>query len=411
MTAVRRALALLAVPLSVALSAGAAPAAAAPVAGPVAALPAAGEQCQEGHTRYVTDTPPALVRLAARRAWTLATGSGVTVAVVDTGVAENAHFPAGVVLEGHSVVGGSARTDARLHGTAVAGIVAARGIGPRSGVEGLAPGARILPVKVVPDERAPEEGGDTDAASLAAGIVWAADHGAQVVNVSLSTGTDDPGLRAAVRHARSAGALVVASAGNSTDSAPVTGPRYPAAYPGVLGVAATTADDTAAAGSVRGGDVDVAAPGVQVLTTYGSWGDCYLDAEAGSTSYAAGYVSAAAALVAERFPHESPDLWAHRLEVTAARLRRDARDDAVGWGVVQPVEALTAVLDADLAGPPLPGAAPASPRSVPTSRLPVSVVVDPRAADRRQVLWVGVASTSALLGLALVRLARRRRTA
>ncbi len=100
--------------------------------------------------------PAALVRLAARRAWPLATGAGVTVAVVDTGVApSNAHFPDGVVLPGRSFVGGSARTDARLHGTAVAGIVAARPLGARSGVKGLAPGARILPVKVVPDEQRP----------------------------------------------------------------------------------------------------------------------------------------------------------------------------------------------------------------------------------------------------------------
>ncbi len=404
MTASRR-LAALAIPVLAAVLGTGAPAAAAPVPD----LPAAGEPCEEGRTQYVTDTPAGLIRLGAQRAWPLATGRGVTVAVVDSGVARNAHLPDGVVLEGHSLVGGSPRTDGRLHGTAVAGIIAARSLAPRSGVEGLAPGSRILPVKVVADERARDEGPDTDSRVLAEGIRWAADHGATVVNVSLSTGRDDPALRAAVDHAHSRGALVVASSGTTTADAPVRAPRYPAAYPGVLGVAATDGDDAVADGSVPGEHVDVAAPGVQVLTTFGAWGDCYLGDDAGSTSYATAYVSAAAALVAQRFPSEGPDLWAHRLEATAARDRRDQRDDAVGWGVVQPVEALTAVLDEGLAGPLLPGASPRPTATAPTTRLALHEVLDPRAADRRQVLWVTVGGTSALLALALLRLARRRR--
>ena len=119
------------------------------VAGPRSASPAvaaprrpapAAQACEEGRTRYVEDTPAALVRLGARTAWGLATGRGVVVAVVDTGVADaNAHFPDGVLLPGRSFVGGSPRSDPRTHGTAVAGIVAARPLGDRSGVEGLAP--------------------------------------------------------------------------------------------------------------------------------------------------------------------------------------------------------------------------------------------------------------------------------
>lgn len=376
----------------------------------VAATRAAGEQCEEGRTRYVPDTPTALVRLAAPKAWPLATGAGVTVAVVDSGVAaDNAHFRGGVVLHGRSFVGGSATTDVRLHGTAVAGIVAARSVGSRSGVQGLAKGARILPVKVVPDEQRTEDGPDADAGVLAAGIRWAAEQGAQVVNVSLSTPVDDPALRSAVAAATRSGSLVVASAGTrATADDPASGPRYPAGYPGVLGVGATDADDVVAPSSVRGGHVDVAAPGVDVLTTFGAWGDCYLGGDDGSTSYATGYVSAAAALVAQRFPAEGPAGWAHRLEATAARDRRDGRDDAVGWGVVQPVEALTAVLDASVPGPLPPGATPQPSTSAAPHRLAVSAVPDPLASDRRRVLWVAVAGTSVLLALALVRLVRRR---
>lgn len=389
------------------LALAAAPAAAAATgSAPAPRLPAAAADCEEGRTQYVPDTPAGLIRLAAPRAWPLATGAGVTVAVVDSGVASaNAHFPDGVVLDGRSFVGGSASVDRRLHGTAIAGIIAARPLAPRSGVQGLARGARILPVKVVPDDRG--QGSDADAGTLAAGIEWAARQGASVINVSLSTPRDDPRLEAAVAEARRRGALVVASAGTRAEDDPRTGLRYPAAYPGVLGVAATDGEDVATDTSVRGDHVDLAAPGVEVLTTFGAWGDCYLSPD-GSTSYATAYVSAAAALVAQRFPAEGPAGWAHRLEATASRDRRDARGDALGWGLVQPVEALTSVLDAGLAGPLPPGATPRPTTSVAERRLEIAAVADPRAADRRQVLWVAVATTSLLLALALVRLARRR---
>ena len=391
----------------------AAPASAAP--GPAGAtasvrgLAVAAEACEEGRTRYVADTPAALVRLGARKAWTMATGKGVTVAVVDSGVADaNAHFPRGVLLPGRSFAGGSARQDERTHGTAVAGIIAARSIGDRSGVVGLAPGARILPVKVVPDDQR-EEDGDVGVEALADGIRYAADEGADVVNVSLSTGRDDPRLRSAVQHATRQGSLVVASAGNRrTAEGPADGPRYPAAYPEVLAVAATDADDRVTEDSVHGTHVDLAAPGRDVLTSWGAWGDCYLSQDGESTSHATAYVAAAAALVVERFPEDGPAAWKHRLEATAARDRRDARDDAAGWGVVQPVEALTSVLDSRLAGPVVPGAQPRPSEAPGTTAVDLASVTDPLETDRRQVLWVGIAVGSAVLGLALVRLRRRR---
>ena len=394
---------------AVTVPAAAAPAVPAGGPAPVHVLSLAAEACEEGRTRYVADTPAALVRLGARKAWTMVTGRGVTVAVVDSGVADaNAHFPEGVLLDGRSFAGGSPRRDERTHGTAVAGIIAARSIGDRSGVVGLAPGARILPVKVVPDDQR-EEDGDVGVEALADGIRYAADEGADVVNVSLSTGRDDPRLRSAVRHATRRGALVVASAGNRrTAEDPADGPRYPGAYPEVVAVAATDADDRVTEDSVHGAHVDLAAPGRDVLTSWGAWGDCYLSQDGESTSYATAYVSAAAALVAERFPDDGPAGWKHRLEATAARDRRDARDDDAGWGVVQPVEALTSVLDAGVAGPVAPGAPPRPSEAPGTTTVDVASVTDPLATDRRQVLWVGIAVGSAVLGLALVRLLRRR---
>jgi subtilisin family serine protease len=125
-----------------------------------------------------------------------------------------------------------------------------------------------------------------------------------------------------------------------------------------VAVAATDADDRVTHDSVHGPHVDLAAPGSDVLTTWGAWGDCYLSQDGEATSYATAYVSAAAALVAQRFPSEGPARWKQRLEATAARDRRDVRDDTAGWGVVQPAEALTAVIDDGIAGPLAPSATP-----------------------------------------------------
>ena len=175
-----------------------------------------------------------------------------------------------------------------------------------------------------------------------------------------------------------------------------------------MAVAATGPDDRVTDDSVHGAHVDLAAPGRDILTSWGAWGDCYLSQEGGSTSFATAYVSAAAALVAQRFPAEGPAGWKHRLEATAARDRRDARDDRAGWGIVQPVEALTSVLDERVAGPLAPGARPRPSEKAGTERISMAPVADPFAADRQQVVWVGVAAGAAVLGLALVRLVRRR---
>ncbi|MGL4176076.1 MAG: S8 family serine peptidase [Dermatophilaceae bacterium] len=364
--------------------------------------------CEEGRQQLVPDRPTALARLGASRAWASATGRGVVVAVIDTGVAAaNVHFTDGVVLAGRSFAGGSPREDAVGHGTAVAGIVAARDIGPRSGLVGLAPSARILPVKVVPDDQAAAVPG-SDPGTLAAGIRWAAEAGAQVIAVALSTSRDDPRLRDAVRDATAAGALVVASAGNRrTAEDAARGPRYPGAYPQAVAVAATDNDDRPTEDSVSGAHVDLAAPGRDVLTTFGAWGDCYLSQDGESASYATGYVAAAAALVVQRFPADGPARWKHRLEATGARERRDVREDRLGWGVVQPVEALTAVLDDGILGPVAPGARARPTTKAPAEPVALGVPADPGAPDRRAVLWVTVVGGGAVLALTLLRLARR----
>ncbi|WP_404386915.1 S8 family serine peptidase [Knoellia locipacati] len=376
---------------------------------PAATPPAQAEvrECTEGVTRYVPQEPPAIARLGARTAWSVATGTGVVVAVVDSGVAaDNVHFPRGTVLPGRSFVGGPATTDESGHGTAIAGIIAARDIGERSGVVGIAPGASILPVKITGGE----DGGDEEeqrSANLAKGISYAVSAGADVINLSLSTTADRADIRSAVAAAVRAGVVVVASAGNREQAADAKdGLRYPAAYPGVIGVSATNAADVVTANSIRGPQVDLAAPGDTIISTYRSWGDCVFSQEQQSSSYATAYVAGAAALLRQELPAASPAVIAHRLEATASRGSRTVRNDAAGWGVVQPYEAMTAVLDETVSGPVAPGgvARPTPPPQV--SAIDLTPASDPRAPDRSAVLWLLLGVGGAVLALGMARMLR-----
>lgn len=367
-------------------------------AGPaVAASP-----CLEQPATPIRDRAPAERSLSAQRAWQTATGAGVLVAVVDSGVdTRNPHLTR-AVRPGTDLVGGAGgapgTTDVWGHGTALAGIIAARKI-EGSGLVGLAKQADILPVRVfvADDAQAADAGTGPSAQRIAEGIRWAAGHGAQIINVSQSTNVDTPALRYAVRAATAAGALVVASAGNrDTAENKEDHVRYPAAYPEVLGVAAVDADLQPTTASIHGPQVDVAAPGASVLAPRPGGGDCVLGDTAPSSSYATAYASAAAALLAERFPDETPAQWKHRLEVTAARAGADVRTDETGWGVIRPDEALAFVDDGSAVGPTSP-AFPEAPRATPT---PAPIVVaheaDPLAPVRAQAVWWALAGAAVI---------------
>lgn len=365
-------------------------------------------ECTEGQTRYVPDAPPALARLGATQSWPLATGRGVVVAVVDSGVAaDNVHFPKGSVLPGKSFVGGPATTDENGHGTALAGIIAARNIGERSGVVGVAKDATILPVKI----SGGENGGDEEqqrSAYLAGGIAYAVAAGADVINLSVSTTANRPDVRAAIKSAVQAGILVVASAGNRDKAADAKdGLRYPAAYSGVIGVAATGPNDVVTEDSIHGPQVDLTAPGDNVVTTFRSWGDCVYAQEQQSTSYATAYVSGAAALLRQEFPKATAAEIEYRLTATASRGSRTVRDDVSGWGVAQPYEAMTAVLDTSVAGPVPPGGAPRVTPRPKVSAVDLTPARDPRAPDRSAVQWLLLGVAGAVLGLAMARMLRK----
>lgn len=200
-------------------------------------------------------------QVGAEAAWGLSVGRGVTVAVVDTGIAcENFEqftkasdlLQTGCVAGFNFVSKSEHANDDQGHGTHVAGTIA-QSTNNGVGVAGLAFGAKLMPVKVLSAD------GWGTTAGVADGIRWAADHGAQVINLSLGGPRNSKVLQSAVDHARSRGAVIVAAAGNSGGAV-----GYPGASEGVIGVSATDQNDALARFSSRGDGVDIAAPGVDV---------------------------------------------------------------------------------------------------------------------------------------------------
>ena len=272
----------------------------------------------------------ALTKLGAETAWPRTSGAGVTVAVIDTGVAAVPDL-SGQLLPGVDYVTGSGNgtADAAGHGTHVAGIIAARA-NNGLGIAGLAPSVKILPVRVLD---ADGSGYDSD---IANGIVYAADHGASVINLSLGGPGYSSVLAQAVSYALSKNVVVVAAAGNAKQSGNAA--SYPAALPGVLAVAATDSSDAVAPFSNTGSYVKVAAPGVHVLSTVPG-GYAYGD----GTSMASPYVAAAAALVRSANGGLSESAVVTDLTTTATDLGPAGRDDASGSGLVNPLKAVCAV--------------------------------------------------------------------
>lgn len=285
----------------------------------------------------------ALDTLRAESAWALHDGTGQTVAVVDTGVDGTHPDLTGRLLPGTDLIDTTSdgRTDPNGHGTHVAGIIGAianNGVG----VAGLADGASILPVRVL---SADGSGWTSDVAN---GIIWAADHGATVINLSLAGSADDPVLSSAVSYAEGKDVVVVAAAGNDRASGdPVD---YPAAYPGVVAVAATDSSNASAGFSETGSYVGVAAPGVSILSTYPVTLGSY--ATMSGTSMASPYAAATAALIRAAAPGLSAAEVTGALEASADDLGPSGWDGTFGFGLIDPVAALQSV-----AG----GAAPAAP--------------------------------------------------
>ncbi|WP_456846172.1 S8 family serine peptidase [Cellulomonas sp. P5_C6] len=292
----------------------------------------------------ISDIWPYLDTLRLPRAWDASTGSGITIAVLDTGVSPHEDL---ALLPGYDFVDGDASAaDPNGHGTLVAGVAAARG-NNGAGAVGAAYDAKILPVRVL------DATGVGDDSTIANGIAWAAGHGAGVINLSLGGTEPSPILRDAISAAVAAGAVVVAAAGNGHSQQA----QYPAAYApqiaGLLAVSATDDDGSLAAFSSWGDWVSIAAPGESIVGPSASGGYVYRS----GTSFSAPFVAGAAALV-RAHATMTPAKVEERLETTARDAGPRGTDPYYGFGVL---DAASAVTTAD----PVPAAV-----AVPFDRMP-----------------------------------------
>ncbi|MBU2665455.1 type VII secretion-associated serine protease mycosin [Actinoplanes bogorensis] len=273
-----------------------------------------------------------------------ATGAGVRVAVIDSGVDATHPQLRGHVSQGTDFLHGerSGRQDCNGHGTHVASIIAAQPV-DGTGFRGLAPDAVIVPVRISEQEEIDGKavGDDGSPAQFADAIDWAAGPGeADVINISLVMTGDNDAVRAAVERAIARGVVVVAAAGNK--GAPDDGnlDPYPALYPGVIGVGAITPAGVRAVFSQRGEYVDLVAQGAPVTVASRIAGHESVQ----GTSFSAPFVSATAALLKQRFPALTPAEVRQRLVATADPAPGGTRSDEYGFGALNPYRALTASL-------------------------------------------------------------------
>jgi subtilisin family serine protease len=289
----------------------------------------------------------------APSAWPVSQGQNVTVAVIDSGVVPSVSDLAGSVISGpdlSDVNTSPANPSWGIHGTWMASLIAGHGHGDgSSGIEGVAPQSRVLSIRVVTDRGDPNFGKyerETNAEvqrALATAIMVATRRGALVISMSLGYGASSSVVRVALQYALDHGVVVVASSGNSGDTAGArrTGQApysFPADYPGVLGVGAVSSNGTAAGFSSDNLSVEVAAPGVKV-PAQGRDGQYWL---VSGTSPACALTAGVAALIKSRYPHLSPALVDQAITASAQNPPPGGYDDRVGFGTVDAAAALTA---------------------------------------------------------------------
>jgi type VII secretion-associated serine protease mycosin len=306
-------------------------------------------------------------------------GSGVTVAVVDSGVSVDSGVPGNSQLAG-KVDGidltNTVPTDCDGHGTGVAGIIAASNqISEGNAFAGVAPAARILSVKVTVGEGFSTTSGTAD---LAQGIIDAAVLGAKVISVSVQGGNSAT-LANAVAFAESKGAVIVAAGGNDDQPGqPKTGPYYPASYPGVLSVGSLDPDGSLDQLSDQHSNVRVTAPGADITSlTPGGFNN-----QLTGTSFATPFVAGVAALVIASHPQLSAQEVIARIVDTAD----GSTGPGTGAGMVNPLQAVTAVLPPASAQP----SASTRPQSV-----PVAGALPPDTGTRDASLLVTLGSVAA----------------
>jgi thermitase len=271
-------------------------------------------------------------KVFASQAWDLSTGDpNVIVAIVDSGADPNHPDLAGKLVTGYNFMNSSTNTtDDHGHGTHVAGIVAAatdNGVG----IAGVAFNSQIMPLKVY------DKSTDAWYSRIANAIIYAADNGAKVINLSLGNYPSSGYLQYAVNYAWDAGCVLVGAAGNNNCSDPF----YPAAYDNVIGVAATDQSDVKASWSNWGAHISVAAPGVSIYSTYWNSGSTY--AHMSGTSMAAPHVAGLAALLFSQDGGRSNATVRSLIEGSADDLGDAGWDQYYGYGRINAYRALGTV--------------------------------------------------------------------
>ncbi|MFJ8859421.1 type VII secretion-associated serine protease mycosin [Streptomyces sp. NPDC102451] len=378
------------------------------------------------HAESVRSNQWHLTSMKAEEMWQSSTGKGVTVAVIDSGIDTSNPDLQGQVLKGKDFAPGESgdeHSDYDGHGTGMAGLIAGTGDSRNGdGAFGLAPGVKILPVRV-PDEAANlAEDIEQFNTTVPAAIRYSADKGAKVINISLAASEGSQRLTDSVKYALGKGSLVFAGVGNDAEGA--NGVKYPGATPGAVGVAAIGKDLQRTGESQFGPQVDLSAPGEEMIHACKSeTGFC----TSHGTSDATALASASAALIWSKHPNWTNNQVLRVLLNTAGRpISGDERTDYVGYGVVRPRIALKTPGDPGPADEyPLPDLAAAEspePSSEPSKPTAGSEEGDKPAAAApatddggHNALWIGLGIGAAvLIGVAaagLIVRSRRRSTA
>ncbi|MEV7643404.1 S8 family serine peptidase [Streptomyces rubiginosohelvolus] len=270
--------------------------------------------------------------MQAEDMWKVTTGEGIKVAVVDTGVNPSTPSLQGQVLTGVDATGapGDETDDYEGHGTTMAELIA--GTGKGGGLKGLAPGAKIIPLRIALDEFQEEHSSSIQ--DVANAIRAAADSDAQIISMSFGSRHTTPQDREAIKYAQSKGKLLFASVGNEGHKQNERG--YPAAYPQVVGVASADRDGKVSFYSQHAGTVDLASPGSDVPSWCDNSFKSYCDGD-GGTSAATAIASASAALVWSLHPDWTANQVLNVLFDTAARDWKDGeRSEYLGHGLIRP---------------------------------------------------------------------------
>ncbi|MFE9678627.1 S8 family serine peptidase [Streptomyces sp. NPDC006259] len=277
-----------------------------------------------------------LSAMKADQMWQVSTGKGVKVAVVDTGVNPNTPSLKGQVLvdEVPEAVGYKATEDYLGHGTSMAELIAGTGAG--GGLKGLAPGAKVVPYRIA--LRGLDSAAEMKKAPLAAEVLRVvADSDVKIINMSFGIDVDDPVMEAAVKYAQAKGKLMIAGTGNDAEKKNFIG--YPAAYPYVVGVAASDESGKVGKFSEYGNYVDLAAPGLDVPTWCDETFRSYCVGV--GTSMATAITSGSAALIWSAHPDWTANQVLASLIETAGRdWAKDDPSTYLGYGLIRPRKVL-----------------------------------------------------------------------